>query len=167
VLSCYLCYVFGFNSNLNPFENPSRELYVLIIGYYLVDNFTIRYAIYKFCKSDPTNKISRVPQVLFGFAMASIFAYDTGARAARHQDVFEVCSSEQGNKGNFVSLQRSNDLAICARVDWEHKIVYFDFSYFKIPDNGDRRYFWNKQFKPVCIGVTPISLDGEPVVSCP
>ncbi len=133
----------------------NTEVYLLILAYYILD-VSIWKALYRLSRSEtfrvPLDLHFRIVQIAIFSIFLVVLTFNIGVINARTLDDMEQCPDFDGKQS--VLVERTNDLAICARTDFEQRIVYASFFYFKLPSNGTPKSFQVVSFHPDQIGVT-------------
>jgi len=91
-------------------------------------------------------------QVLLGAVLLIFFGYDFGKTNALHIGEVDVCMLPEDDGGERVLLQQTADVFVCARVDWETREIFADFTYVKLDQDRVVRVR-RVVFTPSAIGV--------------
>jgi hypothetical protein len=114
----------------------------ILPAYYLLD-ISIWRALAKFLKGrmkvPEVGSYFRVAQVALCSVLVVAISYTHGRRDAYNIDYPTVCPSFGGS--NFVLVQMTGSMAVCARADFEKSKVYQDVYYAQIPDGGEPKEF--------------------------
>lgn len=91
-------------------------------------------------------------QAMLGAVLLIFFGYDFGRANALHIGEVDICVLSDDGTGDQVLLQQTADVFVCARVDWETREIFADFTYVKLDQDRTMRVR-RVAFTPSAIGV--------------
>lgn len=148
-----VCGVFYWRFGYDHLYLIDKEMYWLILAYYLLD-VSIWKALYRLSHSTvfrvPPDLHFRIIQVATFSLFLVVLSYNIGIIYALTLEQMEKFPDVDGKQS--VLVQRTNDITICAEVDFSKKIVYSNFVYFKLPSNGMPKSFRLVSFHPTQVG---------------
>ncbi|MBK1662558.1 hypothetical protein E2C05_23560 [Paracraurococcus ruber] len=91
-------------------------------------------------------------QALLGCVLLIFFSYDFGKANALHTGEVDVCEPNDDEAEDWILVQQTLDVFVCARVDWETRQVFAEFLYMKLDEDRTIRVR-RIAFTPAAIGV--------------
>jgi hypothetical protein len=102
-----------------------------------------------------TSSAFRYMQILVAGLMLIIIGYDQGKFEALNMAEADLCPHFANDTRDRIVVQRTADTVVCAAINRNTAIVYREFAYFKLPDDGNPRIFTTIAFHPARFGVEP------------
>lgn len=93
----------------------------------------------------------RVVQLGAGAFLVLLLAFDLGILSAVNQREFSFCPRK--DNADWVEVQLTGDVVVCAEADIAKQLIYRRFHYVKLKDGPDSIIFETRSFVPRCIGV--------------
>jgi hypothetical protein len=91
-------------------------------------------------------------EAMLGAVLLIFFGYDFGRANALHIGEVDICLLSEEDAGDKVLVQQTADVFVCARVDWDTREIFADFTYVKLDQDRVMRVR-RVAFIPSAIGV--------------